>query len=221
MKNKKVLDDSLLLPNTYTEFRFMKRTFLRLIPLFLLPFVLIGMNSCESSDDNQSSVDSETIVSGELKDLPPAVQDPKREDRVMNDFESRALVAEGLPIEMDLPSGIVVKYDRDLNGWLIFNEDESFKLVAVSDQTASEDIAQYWRSNPEDYRFRTMKIQTPNGILFEVERNGKVEYHVDYSIMTPEFLRIYSAKDRPFSQYQAEKMFHACRTIKGKVEVAQ
>lgn len=179
------------------------------------------MNSCESSDDNQSSADSETIVSSELKDLPPAVQDPNREDRVMDDFESRELGAEGLPIEMDLPPGVVVKYDRELNGWLIFNEDETFKLIAISDQTALEDIAQYWRTNPEDYLFRKMLVETSSGILFEVERNGQVEYHVDYSINSPEFLRIYSAKDKPFSQYQAEKMFHACRTIKGKVEVAQ
>lgn len=179
------------------------------------------MNSCESSDDKQSSEDSETIVSGELKDLPPAVQDPEREDRVMNDFEARELGAEGLPIEMDLPPGVVVKYDRELNAWLIFNEDESFKLIAISDQTAIEDIAQYWRTNPEDYRFRKMLIETSKGILFEVERNEQVEYHVDYSISSPEFLRIYSAKDRPFSQYQAEKMFHACRTINGKVETGQ
>lgn len=199
----------------------MKLAFQRLSYILLLPAFLIGMSSCGSADSSQESDDAATTVSGELKDLPAAVQDPTPENRIMDDFEARELGYEGLPIEIDLPKGVIVKFDKELNGWLIFNEDETFKLVAVSDQTASEDIAQYWRTNPEDYKFRQMKIQTPNGILFEMEKNGQVEYHVDYSVRTPEFLRIYSAKDRPFSQYQAEKMFHACRTIKGKVEAGQ
>lgn len=199
----------------------MKRPFQRLPYLFLFPIVLFGMSSCESSDSNQESADPKTAVSAELKDLPVAVQDPAQENRVMDDFESRELGYEGLPIEIELPKGVIVKFDKELNAWLIFNEDESFKLIAISDQTALEDIAQYWRTNPEEYTFRQMKVQTPNGILFEMEKNGQIEYHVDYSISSPEFLRIYSAKDNPFSQYQAEKMFHACRTIKGKVEAVQ
>lgn len=199
----------------------MKLAFQRLSHLFLIPGFLLGMSACDSSDSTQESDSAETTVSTELKDLPPAVQEPSPENRVMNDFEARELGYEGLPIEIELPKGVIVKFDKELNGWLLFNEDETFKLIAVSDQTASEDIAQYWRTNPEDYTFRQMKIQTPNGILFEMEKNGQVEYHVDYSVRTPEFLRIYSAKDRPFSQYQAEKMFHACRTIKGKVEPGQ
>lgn len=197
----------------------MKRIVRRLSHLFLLPALILGLASCESPEQQESQDTAQ--VSTELKDLPLAVEEPVGNARVMDDFETRELEGEGLPIEMSLPEGVIVKYDRELNGWLLFNEDESFKLVAVSDQTASEDIAQYWRTNPEGYLFRKMVIESPQGILFEVERNGRVEYHVDYSITSPEFLRIYSAKDRPFSQYQAEKMFHACRTINGKVEVAQ
>lgn len=197
----------------------MKRTFIRLSHLLFLSSLILSLAGCESAE--QQEPDGAAPATTELRDLPPAVEDPAPGARVMDDFKTRGLVNEGLPIELALPEGVAVKYDRELNGWLMFNEDESFKLVAVSDQTASEDIAQYWRSNPEDYLFRKMLIDTPSGILFEVERNGQVEYHVDFSVTSPEFLRIYNAKDRPFSQYQAEKMFHACRTIKGKVEGAQ
>lgn len=191
----------------------MNRIARRLSPLLFVSLLLLGLGACSPAEEQQQQ--EAEPVSTELKDLPPAVAEPAPEARVMDDFETRGLEDNGLPLSMQLPEGVVVKFDQELNGWLLFNEDESFKLVAVSDQTAMEDIAQYWKSSPEQYTFRKMILETPKGILFEMENDGQVEYHVDYSVTGPEFLRIYSAKDRAFSQYQAEKMFHACRTIKG------
>lgn len=180
-------------------------------------FLLLGgllISSCESE-----STTAETNQEPEpLRELPVAVEDPVKEERVMDDFTAQELTQVGLPVEMQLPEGVIVKQSDEVNGWLILNEDESFKLVVVPDNTDIMDLAVFWKGNPEGYRFRKMLLQSDQGIMFEAERNDQVEYHMDFVSRGAESLRFYNAKDKPFSQYEVERMFHACRTITPKME---
>lgn len=153
-----------------------------------------------------------------MKELPVAVEDPAQEQRVMDDFRPQELTQSGLPVEMQLPEGVVVKQSDEVNGWLILNQDESFKLVVVPDDTDIMDLAVFWKGSPEGYQFRKMILESQEGIMFEAERNEKIEYHLDFISRGAESLRFYNAKDKPFSQYEVERMFHACRTIRPKVE---
>lgn len=170
---------------------------------------------CES-DPQQSTSDAEKQDS--LRDLPVAVEDPVQSQRVMNDFAPQELTPAGLPVEMQLPEGVIIKQSDEVGGWLILNEAETFKLVVVPDNTDIMDLALFWKGNPEGYRFRKMLIETSQGIMFEAARNDQVEYHLDYVFRGSESLRFYNAKDKPFSQYEVERMFHACRTMSAKQE---
>lgn len=171
--------------------------------------------SCESESAEDSATKAEDQP---LRELPVAVEDPAQEERVMDDFSPKELTRSGLPVEMQLPEGVVVKQSNEVDGWLILNEDESFKLVVVPDDTDIMDLAVFWKGNPDNYIFRKMILQTPQGIMFEAERNNLVEYHMDFVSRGAESLRFYNAKDKPFSQYEIERMFHACRTIQPKME---
>ncbi len=167
----------------------------------------VGLGSCADSGDQavSDSADADT--------LKVAVVDPPREQRVMSDFEKMDLMAEGLPLSIQLPDDVVVKDLEGNTGWILMNESGDFRLIVEGGRFDMEQVVQYWKNNPEGYEFRDMLIETPQAILFEVARNGLIEYQVDAVFQGAEFLRIYSAKDRPFSRYQAERMFHACRTI--------
>ncbi|MDP5171702.1 MAG: hypothetical protein NWR72_15755 [Bacteroidia bacterium] len=171
------------------------------------------LTSCESAEEKTRNSASDNT----LRDLPVAVASPPQAERRMNDFKDTEVKELGFPLSMALPEDVIIKRDDALGGWLLFNPSEEFKLVAEPSMLSLEEIIRYWQGNPEGYVFRNMIINSENGILFEVEHNDKIEYHIDFVFEGLEHLRLYNAKDRPFSEYQATRMFHTCRTAKSPV----
>ncbi len=192
----------LLTPST-----FMRHYLLSSILPFTLLMLLLGCKTPQKQQDSDLASDNQVLV-----DLPLAVPNPSEKPQI--EFLARSMHQIGLPIMISLPEEVVIKRDESLQGWVLMDPKEEFRLIMQESRLSMEEIVNFWKGNPEDYRFRLLKINSPDGILIEVERNGKIEYHVDYILPGPEGLRLYNAKDKPFSEHQATMMFHACRTAK-------
>lgn len=182
--------------------------------LLLLLVPTLWLSAChDESTDEQATETEQTQPVVDVNSLPPAIEEPKPEDRTMQDYVLRSLEHVGLPFEMQLPESVDVEpYDAG-EGWVLMNPQMDFKMYVVPTTQSAEELLAYWEGNPDEFQFGEVHIRMQQGALFSLGRRGFREYHIEYVTEAGGGWRIYSAKDRPFSRFQAERMMHACRTI--------
>jgi hypothetical protein len=130
----------------------------------------------------------------------------------MGAFEPLGLQAYGLPLQVMVPAGTqVIPASEAEGGHLLVADEEGFFLEVSLVYLNLEDLAQTWR---EDERFRRMLTFTYEGMIFSTLREGALDFHMEYVIIGADGqrfrLRSFNEK-RPFSRWQANKMYQAAR----------
>ncbi|MEO0473289.1 MAG: hypothetical protein AAF206_26995 [Bacteroidota bacterium] len=184
----------------------------------ILPFCLI-LSLCWiacSSPDKQA--DESTATVSEVNHLPaiePAVADPPdAATRDMGSFIPTRIEAAGVELKMEMPEGFTAKPQG--KNWIMEADNGDFQLKLSQTELNPTDVKSLWEEDNSGFSFRRFVLTTPNGHIIEVENGGKAEYHVDYVYQKDSLntFRIENLKDRPFSELQATKMFHACRMLR-------
>ena len=125
------------------------------------------------------------------------------------------MAATDIKFKINLPEGYDFAGISNEEGIRIVADKERFLLDIYPTDLTPESLKSYWQEGPEGYTFRKWILNGEEGILVEVERDGKAEYHVDYLFeWEGKRYRLASAKDVAFSHWEASQMFNVCRMLK-------
>ncbi|MEL6844140.1 MAG: hypothetical protein AAFP02_13095, partial [Bacteroidota bacterium] len=114
---------------------------------------------------------------------------------------------------LKLPPGARVEpATNNSNTVLVSADDGSFQILVESADVALEDLVTMWRDKPPVGTFSKFIVNGRGGVLVELEREGKLDYQVDYLF---ESYRLHTPFDERFSRMQATKVFNVCRQIQG------
>lgn len=202
----------------FITFDVMKRFF----PLFLIACLLVIACEDEATTDEQTiavaptTETTSTPQETDLSPIPPAVEDDETVDRTLgqSELKNAEINQAGIQLNLKLPPGSRIQTMANGNekALLINAEDGSFQIVVTPAEIALEDLIINWQENTPVGSFRKFIVNGRGGVLVEVEKEGKAEYHVDYIF---EKYRLHTPFDKSFSRMQATKVFNVCRQIQG------
>ena len=175
-------------------------------------FFQIFVLGCGNQQEGQSSVDSTPAISSENISAEPALKDPEPEDRKPIPLKEVIPDEIGLDFKMNLPEGYDIQVP-EADKKLIYAQEGAFQLVVEEAPLDMEGMKAFWMSSPEEYSFKKWVLDGQSGLIVELEKDGKLYYHVDYLYQGNIPYRISSPLGQTFSQWQATQMFHACRMI--------
>ncbi|MEM6342785.1 MAG: hypothetical protein AAF927_02860 [Bacteroidota bacterium] len=193
----------------------------RFLPFLIVASLLIFACENEPSTDSQtkSSEPTSSIANSEkpqtLPAIPPVVEEAEETDRNLGQSELKdaSINQAGFQLNLKLPPGASVQAMPGNTKALMVNaEDGSFQIVISAADIATEDLISLWQDRPPVGKFRQFIVNGRGGVLAEVEREGKADYHVDYIF---EKYRLHTPFDKSFSRMQATKIFNVCRQIQG------
>ncbi|MEZ4772110.1 MAG: hypothetical protein R3D00_02935 [Bacteroidia bacterium] len=206
---------------------------MRYITFCLVLFGLIFSQSCDrsseasetkSSEKNQSvspdlqhvqQNERQTPAEAEVARLEPAVPDPVQEEQKISNLVQSKPVNSGLEFAMNLPDGYTIATAKGTDGILIYAQEGGFQLIVKETASSLPQMRKYWEDGPDGLKFSRWLINGENGLLVEMEKEGKAVYHVDYLYEGNINYRLTTPVDKSFSQFQATQMFHSCRMIAG------
>lgn len=188
----------------------------RILALLLLwPLCWTACTSPEAQTDESVVVESPTDRSAERQNLPPAVPEDGKIERDLGQSELKetSLQSVGLDFSLKLPPGARVEPSPgNPNTVLISADDGSFQIIVETANIAMEDLVPAWKEKTPVGTFSQFIVNSRGGVLVEVEREGKLDYQVDYLF---ESYRLHTPFDQNFSRMQATKVFNVCRQIQG------
>ncbi len=179
------------------------------LALLLMFFALVSCDRKQPAEAATAPV--------EAPSWPVAVPNPPEGERLVNRFEPRALELGDVELNIMLPAGVELKAQGEDGVWVLEDSGKLFSLRVETDSKPLEQLVESWRTSTEGYQFLGAPIETPAGTLMELGHNGFKEFHVEYVLENgKQFIRLSNTKDKPFSEFHAGQMFHACRTAKVK-----
>lgn len=179
------------------------------VVLFFSAALLMLGQGCDSGKTSQAPVVES--VNG----VPLAVPEPEDASRQAPEFTQKSGDELGLPFSISLPADARIKKVGD-SQWRATSPDGSFDLFFDQSANDIQALKTLWESGHDGLKVRSYLLDTPYGFLVEAERDGKIEYHVEYLYFKVNRMwRFYTPSDKAFSRSQAEKMFHACRLLRG------
>lgn len=194
----------------------------RFLPLLILTHFLWLACGTETTTESSTLVEvpeasspQSSANAAELAPLPPIVEEKAEVDRSLGQTELKDANIDqaGFQLSIKLPPGAKVQpYAANTKSLLITAEDGSFQIVVSLAEIAGQDLVPLWEDTPPVGNFRQFVINGRGGVLAEVEREGKADYHVDYIF---ERYRLHTPFDQSFSRMQASKIFNVCRQIQG------
>lgn len=173
---------------------------------------LIFSLGCGNHQEEQSSQDSTPVISAEATSPEPAIKDPEPEDRKPIPLKEVIPDENGLDFKMNLPEGYDFQ-NPEPGKKMIYAQEGAFQLVIEEAPMDLEGMKAFWMSSPEGYTFKKWVLDGQSGLIVELEKDGKLYYHVDYLYQGNVPYRISSPLGQTFSQWQATQMFHSCRMI--------
>ncbi len=194
----------------------------RFLPLLIISALIFVACESEPTTSSQTKGNEPASTSAsnsqkpaELPAIPPAVEEAEEVDRSLGQSELKdaTINQSGFELNIKLPPGSSVQaYPGNKKALIVSAEDGSFRFVISTADIATEDLVSLWQDNPPVGKFRQFIVNGRGGILAEVERDGKADYHVDYIF---EKYRLHTPFDQNFSRMQATKIFNVCRQIQG------
>ncbi|MFK7922324.1 MAG: hypothetical protein AB8H47_10235 [Bacteroidia bacterium] len=192
----------------------------RFLPLLIITSFLWLACGTEATSEPSAAVEAssspkQSSNDAELAPIPPAVAESEEVDRSLGQSELKAANIDqaGFQLNIKLPPGATVKpYAANTKSLLIAAEDGSFQIVVSLAEIAVQDLVPLWEDTPPVGNFRQFVINSRGGVLAEVEKEGKADYHVDYIF---EKYRLHTPFEKSFSRMQASKVFNVCRQIQG------
>ncbi|MEL7531083.1 MAG: hypothetical protein AAFN10_07240 [Bacteroidota bacterium] len=193
----------------------------RFLPfLIIASLIFVACESEPSSDSQTTATDPSSTTSSpnkpqELPAIPPAVEEAEEVDRSLGQSELKdaTINQAGFQLNLKLPPGSSVQaMPGNKKALMVDAEDGSFQIVISAADIATEDLVPLWQENPPIGNFRQFIVNGRGGVLTEVEREGKADYHVDYIF---EKYRLHTPFNKSFSRMQATKIFNVCRQIQG------
>lgn len=194
----------------------------RFLPLLII--LSIGLIACGDevpTDPEATATETSPVATqpnrtpAELPAIPPVVEEKGEVDRTLGQAELKDAQIDqaGFQLNLKLPPGAQVQaMPGNSKSLIVTAEDGSFQIVISAADIATEDLVSLWQDNPPIGKFRQFIVNGRGGVLAEVEREGKADYHVDYIF---EKYRLHTPFDQSFSRMQATKIFNVCRQIQG------
>jgi hypothetical protein len=178
--------------------------------------LLLMLGGCTQQPAADASAEAAPAEAPRLSEIDPVpdslkhlVESPPA-GKEMGAFAAQSLP--DLPLAVMAPAGSsVFPAEQVEGGQFVVADDEGFYLEVSPIYQNLEDLALTWRA---DKRFRSMLTYSEQGMIFSTLREGGLDFHMEYVVTLPDGqrFRLRSFNDkRPFSRWQANKMFQAAR----------
>ncbi|MDX2248556.1 MAG: hypothetical protein SF052_17355 [Bacteroidia bacterium] len=185
----------------------------------VVTFLMIFTQSCDRSIEKKTS-ETPQAISPDVANSPqagarlqPSVPDPAQQQQMAPKLLEVKPAETGLDFAMSLPEDYAITSTEDRAGKLIYAQNGAFQLVVKETNESIDQMRNYWEEGYKGAKFSRWIISGENGLLVEMEKNGKAEFYVDYLYKGTVRYRLTTPVDKSFSQNQAIQMFHACRML--------